>query len=158
MKFLIYISLITLVSIVLFYLLNVGYFRGELYYYNIVNEGELSSYLGSLFRFDLIVAIVNIFLLALGCFFLLKCKFNSFKVRLCILIGYFLFNVLNSLMFLIKNYVKNHFDIFELNVFVVLLEKYGEIVNLVYIAPLIWSSVILFLLLLFAKKWKNENL
>ena len=144
--------MITLVSIILFYLLNVGYSRGELYYYDIVNEGELSRYLGSLFRFDLIVAIFNVLLLIFSCLFLSKNNLNRFKIRFYILIGYFLFNITNSLVFTIKNYVKNHYDIFELNVFVVLLKEYGEIVSLVYISPLIISSVMLFLFLFFVKK------
>ncbi len=44
MRFLIYISLLTLLSIALFYSLNVGYYRGELYYYNLVNEGGLKLF------------------------------------------------------------------------------------------------------------------
>lgn len=69
MRFLIYISFIILVSIVLFYLLNVGYYRRELFYYDIVNNGGLSSYLNYLFRFDLMVAIFNFLLLIFSCLF-----------------------------------------------------------------------------------------
>ncbi|HHA2201901.1 TPA: hypothetical protein ACOEAW_000909 [Enterobacter hormaechei subsp. xiangfangensis] len=152
MRFLIYISLLTLLSIALFYSLNVGYYRGELYYYNLVNEGGLSSYLGSLFRFDLIVAILNFSLLVLSCIFLSKNKHNNFKFRFYTLTGYFLFNFTNSLVFAIKNYIRNYYDVFELNVFVVLLKTYGGVVNLVYITPLILSGAMMLLFMLFAKK------
>lgn len=151
MRFLIYISLLTLLSIFLFYSLNVGYYRGGLYYYNLVNEGGLSSYLSSLLRFELTVAILNLFLLVLSCFFS-KTKCNNFKFRFYTLTGYFLFNFTNSLVFAIKNYMRNYCDIFELNAFVVLLKAYGGIVNLVYITPLILSGAVLLLFLLFAKK------
>lgn len=152
MIFLIYISLLTLLSIVLFYSLNIGYYRGELYYYNLVNEGGLSSYLSSLLRFDLIVAILNLSLLILSFIFLSKNKCNNFRFRFYTLTGYFLFNFINSLVFAIKNYIRNYYDIFDLNVFVVLLKEYGGIVNLVYITPLILSGAMLLLFLLFAKK------
>lgn len=152
MRFLIYISLLTLLSIVLFYSLNAGYYRGELYYYNLVNEGGLSSYLSSLFRFDLIVAILNFSLLVLSCIFLSKNKHNNFKFRFYTLTGYFLFNFTNSLVFAIKNYIRNYYDVFELNVFVVLLKTYGGVVNLVYITPLILSGAMMLLFMLFAKK------
>jgi hypothetical protein len=152
MRFLIYISLLTLLSIILFYSLNTGYYRGESYYYNIVNEGGLSSYLSSLLRFDFIVAILNLSLLVLSCIFLSKNKYNNFKFRFYILTGYFIFNFTNSLAFAIKNYMRNYYDTFELNVFVVLLKAYGGIVNLVYITPLILSGAMLLLFLLFARK------
>lgn len=156
MRFLIYISLIILVSIVLFYLLNVGYYRRELFYYDIVNNGGLSSYLNYLFRFDLMVAIFNFLLLIFSCLFLSKSKFNQFKVRFYILIGFLFFNVMNSLIFLMKNYMRNHHDVFELNVFIVLLKTYGEIANLIYIAPLILSSAMLLLFLFIVRKWRHE--
>lgn len=156
MRFLIYISLIILVSIVLFYLLNVGYYRRELFYYDIVNNGGLSSHLNYLFRFDLMVAIFNFLLLIFSCLFLSKSKFNQFKVRFYILIGFLFFNVMNSLIFLMKNYMRNHHDIFELNVFIVLLKTYGEIANLIYIAPLILSSAMLLLFLFIVRKWRHE--
>lgn len=152
MRFLIYISLLTLLSIVLFYSLNIGYYRGELYYYNLVNEGGLSSYLSSLLRFELIVAILNLSLLFLSFIIFSKTKCNNFKFRFYTLTGYFLFNFANSLAFAIKNYMRNYYDIFELNVFVVLLKAYGRVVNLVYITPLILSGAVLLLFLLFAKK------
>lgn len=152
MKFLIYFSLILFVSIVLFYLLNVGYYRGELHYYDIVNEGELSGYLSSLFRFDLMVTIFNFLLLIFSCLFLLKNTPNRFNVRFNILIGLLFFNVVNSFIFSLKNHIRNHHDVFELNVFVALLAKYGEIASLVYIAPLILSSAILILFLVIVKK------
>lgn len=152
MRFLIYISLLTLLSVALFYLLNIGYYRGDLYYYNLVNEGGLSSYFDSLLRFDLIVSILNLSLLILSCIFLSKNTYNNFKFRLYTLTGYFLFNFTNSLVFVIKNYMRNYYDIFELNVFVVLLKAYGGVVNLIYIAPLILSGAVLLLFLLFAKK------
>ncbi|MGN9446267.1 hypothetical protein DDJ66_23395 [Klebsiella oxytoca] len=152
MRFLIYISLLTLLSVFLFYLLNIGYYRGELYHYNLVNEGGLSSYLSSLLRFDLIVAILNLSLLILSCVFLSKNKYNNFRFRFYTLAGYFLFNFINSLVFAIKNHIRNHYDIFELNVFVVLLKEYGGVVNLVYITPLILSGAMLLLFLSFAKK------
>lgn len=155
MKFLIYFSLILLVSIVLFYLLNVGYYRGELHYYDIVNEGELSSYLSSLFRFDLMVTIFNFLLLIFSCLFLLKNTPNRFKVRFYILIGLLFFNVVNSFIFSLKNHMRNHHDVFELNVFVALLEKYGEIASLVYIAPLILSSAMLILFLVVVRKCRK---
>lgn len=153
MKFSICLSLILLVSIVLFYLLNVGYYRGELHYYDIVNEGKFSSYLNSLIRFELMVTIFNLLLLIFSCFFLLKNKPNRFKVRFYILIGLLFFNVVNSFIFSLKNHIRNHHDVFELNVFVALLEKYGEIASLVYIAPLILSSAILILFLFIVRKW-----
>lgn len=153
MRFLIYLSLNLLVSIVLFYLLNVGYSRGELHYYDIVNEGGLSSYLSSLFRFDLMVTIFNFLLLIFSCLFLLKNKPNRFKVRLYILSGLLFFNVGNSFIFSLKNHIRNHHDVFELNVFVALLEKYGEIASLVYIAPLILSCAMLILFLFIVRKW-----
>ncbi|WP_206526002.1 hypothetical protein, partial [Enterobacter hormaechei] len=68
------------------------------------------------------------------------------------LTGYFLFNFTNSLVFAIKNYIRNYYDVFELNVFVVLLKTYGGVVNLVYITPLILSGAMMLLFMLFAKK------
>ncbi|WP_226869096.1 hypothetical protein, partial [Enterobacter hormaechei] len=58
----------------------------------------------------------------------------------------------NSLVFAIKNYIRNYYDVFELNVFVVLLKTYGGVVNLVYITPLILSGAMMLLFMLFAKK------
>ncbi|MEN3459400.1 hypothetical protein, partial [Enterobacter hormaechei] len=110
------------------------------------------SYLSSLFRFDLIVAILNFSLLVLSCIFLSKNKHNNFKFRFYTLTGYFLFNFTNSLVFAIKNYIRNYYDVFELNVFVVLLKTYGGVVNLVYITPLILSGAMMLLFMLFAKK------
>ncbi|MEZ6876748.1 hypothetical protein [Enterobacter sp. KBR-315C3_2022] len=152
MKFLIYMSSILLVSIVLFYLLNVGYYRGELHYYDIVSEGG-ANYLSSLFRFELMIAIFNLLLLISSCLFLLKNKPNRFKVRFYTLIGFLFFNMVNSLIFSLKNHMRNHHDVLELNVFVVVLEKYGEIASFFYIAPLILSSAMLILFLFIVRKW-----
>ncbi|WP_214279372.1 hypothetical protein, partial [Escherichia coli] len=66
------------------------------------------------------------------------------------------FNIIDSFAFAINNYIENHYEDFELNVFHVLLEKYGVIANLVYIAPLILSVVIFFVFLLFINKRMSQ--
>ncbi|WP_214279385.1 hypothetical protein, partial [Escherichia coli] len=54
------------VSIILFYLLNYGYYRGEIRNYNAVSSGDLTYYLNSLLRFDALIVCFNALLLFSG--------------------------------------------------------------------------------------------
>ena len=144
------------ISLVLFYSLTHGYYRGELRNYNAVNNGEIAHYLNALLRFDLLIVFFNTLLLFFSCRSFSKVKSVNSVVKLCVLFIFYSVNIINSLAFAVNNYIRNYRDISELNVFPELLEKYGVIVNLVYIAPLILSVVIFFVFLLFIKRRMNQ--
>lgn len=144
------------ISIILFYLLNYGYYRGEIRNYNTVSSGDLTYYLNSLLRFDALIVCFNVLLLFSGYRVYSKVKSISSVVKLRILIIFYGLNIIDSFAFAINNYIVNHHKYFELNVFPVLLEKYGVIANLVYIAPLILSVVIFLVFLLFINKRMNK--
>lgn len=144
------------ISIILFYLLNYGYSRGEIRNYNAVSSGDLTHYLNSLLRFDALIVCFNVLLLFSGYRVYSKVKSISSVVKLRILIIFYGLNIIDSFAFAINNYIVNHCKYFELNVFPVLLEKYGVIANLVYIAPLILSVVIFLVFLLFINKRMNQ--
>jgi len=63
-----------------------------------------------------------------------------------------LFNIVNGLLFSIKNYIRNYIEVFELNVFPFLIMKYGVVVNLIYIFPLVMSMAAFIILIYFTKK------
>lgn len=143
------------VSIILFYSLNYGYYRGEIRNYNVVSSGGVTSYLNSLLRFDLLILFFNALLLFFGCHFFSKKTSIKPVVKLCILVIFYSVNIIDSFSFAMKNYIRNYREVSEINVFPVLLEKHGIIVNLVYIAPLILSVVMFFIFLLCIKRRMN---
>lgn len=144
------------VSLVLFYSLNHGYYRGELRNYNAVNDGEIAHYLNTLLRFDLLIVFFNALLLFFGCRSFSKKKSVNAAVKPWIWFIFYSINIIDSLAFAVKNYIRNYREISELNVFPELLEKYGIIVNLVYIGPLILSVVIFFAFIFILKRRMNR--
>ncbi|MET3701880.1 hypothetical protein ABIB59_001717 [Citrobacter sp. UYEF32] len=74
------------------------------------------------------------------------------KIKFYLLYVIYLFNIVNGLLFSIKNYIRKYIEVFELNVFPFLIMKYGVVVNLIYIFPLVMSMAAFIILIYFTKK------
>ncbi|AOA58425.1 hypothetical protein BFG52_08690 [Acinetobacter larvae] len=92
----------------------------------------IASYVG-----DIRIFLINIFVSYVILFFLFFLLFKGKKLFFKYL------SIINSILFLYgsirliyENYYRNYIELYELNSFVVLIDKYGSIINLTYCFPL----------------------
>ncbi|MGG8275983.1 hypothetical protein PGR10_05400 [Klebsiella sp. 141198] len=142
MKVFFHVLIMVCVVVILFFMLNYGYYRGGLKCYDAVGVGNLTYCLNSKLRFVLLVLVFNMFFYFFGKRFLLKVKSIGNVTKSCILIILCGVNVINGFAFAVENYISNYCEVSELNVFPELLDKYGVVVNLIFIAPLILSVLV----------------
>lgn len=121
------------------------------WYFNIENkfhllgDEHLNEYLEALIRFDIFVFITFLIIYSIN-YILHKKKYQSHKLL------FYLLSFLNLIMcswFFLKNIILNYIDVFELNLFIYLINDYGTLVNLVYLLPLLLSIINIILIIYF---------
>ncbi|AUU89473.1 hypothetical protein C2U55_10455 [Enterobacteriaceae bacterium ENNIH3] len=123
----------------LIFSLDCRYYRGDLDYYDAASNGDVEYYLSSLLWFDFLIVIFNAALLFSSSRFLMNGGYLDRKIKFYLLYVIYLFNIVNGLLFSVKNYIRNYTEVFELYVFSFLIMKYGVVVNFIYI--LLFSNV-----------------
>lgn len=138
-------------TIVIYLELIIGYFRIE-NNFHLLGYEYLNQYLTSLVRFDLIVTITFILIYGLSFSFYKKNK-NDY-----IFIATSIINLIICCYFVFKNINNNYLDVFELNIFIYLIDEYGILVNILYVLPLILSIINIMLLILLRRKYKDHEI
>lgn len=133
----IYSILSVLLSVSLFFILNRGYSGIEPNFYQITEQSQ-SAYLMALLRFDVIVLVVFL-LLGICLYHLLRLAAKTDVFLHALVKVIVIFSFLNGIYFAGVNFYRNNIDIFELNMFVELIDHYGVLVNLVYLLPFMFS-------------------
>lgn len=121
---------IVIINIFEFYLLFFGFFHSE-NYYQMQGYDILQEYLNYLIKFYFFLFFLFIFKCILTYKYFTKYK-DFMILKFLSFINFFI-----STYFLFINIYRNYFDNFELNIFVFLIEKYGFIINFLYIIPLL---------------------
>ena len=96
----------------LIFSLDCRYYRGDLDYYDAASNGDVEYYLSSLLWFDFLIVIFNTALLFSSSRFLMNGGYLDRKIKFYLLYVIYLFNIVNGLLFSVKNYIRNYIEVF----------------------------------------------